>query len=436
MKIAIIGGGPAGLYAAILLRKQRPEAEIDVYERNRADDTFGFGVVFSDATLDNFEKYDLPSYRRITQEFAYWDDIAVHFRGTVHRVGGNGFCGCSRRKLLLILQERARELGVRLQFETEIDDEARFADADLIILSDGINSRFREKHIGHFEPEVDVRSNQFAWMGSTKPLDAFTFIFQETEWGPFIAHAYQYEAGRSTWIFETDPATFERAGLKGLDEKQSADRMAAIFGWFLGGHQLLTNRSMWRNFPMIRSKRWVKDNMVLIGDAKATAHYSIGSGTKLAMEDAIALHQAFVATGGRDVKAALQAFETQRRDEVEKTQHSADVSLVWFEHVKRFWNMDPTRFAFGLMTRSKAITYDNLALRAPEFVKLADRIVAREAKALGFEVDTANPVAPMFQPFRLRNMAIANRVVVSPMCQYSAKDGVPNDWHMVHYGSR
>ena len=288
MKIAIIGGGPAGLYASILLKKQRPEAEITVYERNRADDTFGFGVVFSDATLDNFEKYDPPSYRRITQEFAYWDDIAVHFRGTVHRVGGNGFCGCSRRKLLLILQDRARELGVSLQFQTDIESEARFADADLIILADGINSRFREKHVGHFQPEVDVRSNYFAWMGSTKPLDAFTFIFQETEWGPFIAHAYQYEVGRSTWIFETDPETFVRAGLKGLDEKQSAERMSEIFGWFLGGHQLLTNRSMWRNFPMIRSERWVKNNMVLLGDAKATAHFSIGSGTKLAMEDAIA----------------------------------------------------------------------------------------------------------------------------------------------------
>src|SRR6201987_4967057 len=311
MKVVLAGGGPAGLYAAILLRKQRPEAQIAVYERNRADDTFGFGVVFSDATLDNFEKYDPPSYRRLTQEFAYWDDIAVHFRGTVHRVGGNGFCGCSRRKLLLILQERARELGVRLQFEVEIDDEARFADADLLVLADGINSRFREKHIDHFEPEIDVRSNCFAWMGSTKPLDAFTFIFQETEWGPFIAHAYQYEAGRSTWIFETDPATFERAGLKGLDERQSADRMAQVFGLFLGGHQLLTNRSMWRNFPMIRSKRWVKDNMVLIGDAKAPAHFSIGSGTKLAMEDAIALYRAFRATGGRDVAAALACFEME-----------------------------------------------------------------------------------------------------------------------------
>ncbi|MEN3287134.1 MAG: anthraniloyl-CoA monooxygenase, partial [Bradyrhizobium sp.] len=292
MKIAIIGGGPAGLYAAILLSKQRPNAEITVYERNRADDTFGFGVVFSDATLDNFETCDPPSYRRITQEFAYWDDIAVHFRGSVHRVGGNGFCGCSRRTLLTILQDRARELGIALHFETDIADEARFADADLVVVADGINSRFRDNHVDHFEPEVDLRSNKFAWMGSTKPLDAFTFIFQETEWGPFIAHAYQYESDRSTWIFETDPATFERAGLNGLDEPQSAERMKQIFGWFLGDHALLTNRSMWRNFPMIRNRRWVKGNMVLLGDAKASAHFSIGSGTKLAMEDAIALANA------------------------------------------------------------------------------------------------------------------------------------------------
>ena len=370
MKIAIIGGGPAGLYAAILLKKQRPQAEITVYERNRTDDTFGFGVVFSDATLDNFEKYDPPSYRRITQEFAYWDDIAVHFRGTVHRVGGNGFCGCSRRTLLLILQERARELGVTLLFETDIDDEARFADADLIVLADGINSRFRDKHIDHFQPQIDLRSNKFAWMGSTKPLDAFTFIFQETEWGPFIAHAYQYEAGRSTWIFETDAETFQRAGLEGLSEQQSADRMAEIFGWFLDGHPLLINRSMWRNFPMIRSQRWVKDNMVLLGDAKATAHFSIGSGTKLAMEDAIALADAMAQAP--TVEGALQTYEHGRREEVEKTQHAADVSLVWFEHVDRFWDFDPVQFAFGVMTRAKAITYDNLTLRAPEFVREVD----------------------------------------------------------------
>src|SRR5215475_6953796 len=382
MKIAIIGGGPAGLYAAILLAKQRPEAEVTVYERNRADDTFGFGVVCSDATLDNFETYDPPSYRRITQEFAYWDDIAVHFRGTVHRVGGNGFCGCSRRKLLLILQERARELGVVLHFETEIDNEARFAGADLVILADGINSRFREKYIDHFQPEVDLRTNMFAWMGSTRPLDAFTFIFQETEWGPFIAHAYQYEAGRSTWIFETDPETFKRAGLTGLNERQSADRMAEIFGWFLDGHKLLINRSMWRNFPMIRTKRWVRGNMVLLGDAKATAHFSIGSGTKLAMEDAIALADAM--KGASSIASALDRYEHGRREEVEKTQHAADVSLVWFEHVDRFWEFDPVQFAFGVMTRSKAITYDNLKLRAPEFVTEVDKTFARQVRGKGF----------------------------------------------------
>lgn len=434
MKVAIIGGGPAGLYAAILLKKQRPRADISVYERNRADDTFGFGVVFSDATLDNFEKHDLPSYRRITQEFAYWDDIAVHFRGTVHRVGGNGFCGCSRQKLLLILQERARELGVSLHFEVNIDDESRFAEADLILLADGVNSRFREKYSEHFEPEVDLRTNKFAWMGSTRPLDAFTFIFQETEWGPFIAHAYQYEAGHSTWIFETDPETFERAGLTGLNEAQSAARMAEIFGWFLDGHKLLTNRSMWRNFPMIRSRRWVKGNMVLLGDAKASAHFSIGSGTKLAMEDAIALAEAM--QKAPSINAALDVYEHGRREEVEKTQHAADVSLVWFEHVDRFWDFDPVQFAFGVMTRSKAITYDNLKLRAPDFVAEVEKSFARQVRSNGFDVSTEKPMVPLFQPFRLREMEVANRAVVSPMCMYSAKEGVPTDFHLVHYGSR
>lgn len=434
MKTAIIGGGPAGLYFAILLKKLRPDTDITVYERNRADDTFGFGVVFSDATLDNFERYDLPSYERITREFAYWDDISIHFKGSEHRIGGNGFCGCSRRTLLLILQDRASELGVKLRFEVDVDDESLFADADLVVIADGVNSRFRERFGEHFQTEVDWRPNKFAWMGSTKPLDAFTFIFQETEWGPFIAHAYQYEANRSTWVFETDPGTFERAGLGQKSEAESAELMERIFGWFLSGHRILTNRSIWRNFPMIRNKRWVMGNKVLLGDAKATAHFSIGSGTKLAMEDAIALYEAF----RRDpsVEGALSLYETGRREEVEKTQHAADVSLVWFEHVARFWDFDPVQFAFGVMTRAKAITYDNLRLRAPDFVAAVDRVFARQVRNSGFDISVDNPNVPMFQPFRLRDMTVQNRVVVSPMDMYSAKDGIPGDWHLVHYGSR
>jgi anthraniloyl-CoA monooxygenase len=434
MKAAIIGGGPAGLYFAILLKKLRPESDITVYERNRADETFGFGVVFSDATLDNFEKYDLPSYQRVVREFAYWDDIAIHFRGTEHRIGGNGFCGCSRRTLLLILRDRAEELGVRLRYEVDVDDESLFADADLVVVADGINSRLRERYADHFQPEVDLRPNKFTWMGSTKALDAFTFIFQETEWGPFIAHAYQYEANRSTWVFETDPETFERAGLRDKSEAESAALMEKIFGWFLGGHRILTNRSIWRNFPMIRNKRWVMGNKVLLGDAKASAHFSIGSGTKLAMEDAIALYEAF--RRNPSVEGALSLYETGRREEVEKTQHAADVSLVWFEHVARFWDFDPVQFAFGVMTRAKAITYDNLRLRAPDFVAAVDKTFATQVRKQGFDVSVESPSAPMFQPFRLREMTVANRVVVSPMDMYSAKDGVPGDFHLVHYGSR
>jgi anthraniloyl-CoA monooxygenase len=434
MKIAVVGGGPAGLYFAILTKKATPSADVTVYERNRADDTFGFGVVFSDATLDNFEKHDLESYRRITQEFAYWDDIAIHFKGSVHRIGGNGFCGCSRRALLLILQDRARELGVKLVFQAEVDDEARLADCDLVVVADGVNSRFRDKHAEHFRTEVDVRPNKFTWMGSTRPLDAFTFIFQDTEWGPFIAHAYQYEAGASTWVFETDPQTFERAGLGAMSEAESARLMERIFGWFLDGHPVLTNRSIWRSFPMIRNERWVRGNMVLIGDAKGSAHFSIGSGTKLAMEDAIALHEAL--RQERSVDGALARYETGRREEVEKTQHAADVSLVWFEHVARFWDFDPVQFAFGVMTRAKAITYDNLRLRAPEFVAEVDRTFARQVRARGFDVDADAPIVPMFQPLALRDMVLPNRVVVSPMDMYSAVDGVPTDWHLVHYGSR
>ncbi len=436
MKVNVIGGGPAGLYFAILMKKAWPQTRITVFERNRPDDTFGFGVVFSDETLQTFEAADPESYRAITANFAYWDDIEIHFKKTVHRIGGNGFCGCSRMTLLRLLYERARALGVELKFQTEVEpDLAAMADADLIVAADGVNSRIRELNREHFGTKIDHRPNKFAWMGSTRSFDAFTFFFKETEHGIFIAHCYQYEPGRSTWVMEVQADTFEKAGLGRLDEAQSARFLEKIFAEELDGHKLLINRSMWRNFPRISNERWVKDNIVIIGDAKATAHWSIGSGTKLAMEDAIALYNALAAER-LDVKAALARYETERRTDVEKTQHAADVSLVWFEHIDRFWDMDPKRFAFGLMTRSKAITYDNLRLRAPEIVADIDRLVAREVRAQGFDVDVANPAAPAFQPFRLRGMTLANRLVVSPMCQYSAQDGLPGDWHLVHYGSR
>src|SRR5262245_38622589 len=437
MKVHVIGGGPAGLYFAILLKKAWPATRITVFERNRPDDTFGFGVVFSDETLAAFESYDRETYRAIVGHFAYWDDIEIHFRNTVHRIGGNGFCGCSRTTLLKILSRRAYGLGIDIRYQCEVSPtDPAIRDCDLLVAADGINSAVRGALADTFKPTTDLRPNHFSWMGSTRPFDAFTFFFRETEHGIFIAHCYQYQPGCSTWVMETDPETFARAGLDRCDEAESARFLEQVFAEELQGHRLIINRSLWRNFPTIRCERWTAGNTVLIGDAKATAHFSIGSGTKLAMEDAIALYQAFRASGSRDVAAALSLFESQRRDEVEKTQHSADVSLVWFEHVKRFWGMDPTRFAFGLMTRSKAITYDNLALRAPDFVDEVDRVVARDVRAQGFDVNVSRPVPPMFQPFRLRGMTVDDRVVVSPMCQYSAVDGVPNDWHMVHLGSR
>ena len=431
MRIAVIGGGPGGLYFAILMKKWQPAAEITVFERNRPDDTFGFGVVFSDATLDIFERYDAESYRAITENFAYWDDIEVRFKDTVHRIGGNGFCGCSRQTLLILLQNRARQLGVEMKFQTEIDPSPEtFGAYDLVVAADGINSRIREANRDHFQPEVDLRPNKFTWMGSTRELDAFTFFFRETAFGIFIAHTYQYEAGRSTWVIETDPDTFARAGLDRMDEEQSARFLEGVFAEELAGHPLITNRSLWRQFPMIRSKRWVKDNVVLMGDAKGTAHFSIGAGTKLAMEDSIALFDAFRAKG--TVAEALASYETDRREEVERTQHAADVSLVWFEHVDRFWDMDPRQFAFGLMTRSKAITYENLKLRAPDFVAETDRMFAESVPG----ADLARPRPPLFQPLTLRGMTVANRAVVSPMCMYSAVEGMPTDWHVVHYGAR
>ena len=434
MKTTIIGGGPGGLYFAILAKKAWPDWDITVYERNRPDDTFGFGVVFSDETLGTFRDYDAPSYEAIRRAFAYWGDVDVVYKGETLRCGGNGFCGCSRVTLLTLLQERCRELGVKLEFQREVKGVEAFPDSDLIVAADGINSVIRETHKAHFRPSVDLRPNKFVWLGSTRPMDAFKYFFRETPHGIVLAHCYQYEKGASTWIFEMNADTWEHCGFDKQDEDAMCRTLEGVFAGELAGHKLIRNRSLWRNFPTIRNQTWVMGNVVLVGDAKATAHYSIGSGTKLAMEDAIALFEAFRRHGG--VQPALREYDAQRREDVEKTQHAADVSLAWFENMKRYWGMDPQQFAFGVMSRSKQITYENVGLRDPDFLAGVTRWFAAKQRALGYQVDVANPPPPMFTPFRLRDMQLENRVVVAPMDQYMAVDGVPTDWHLVHLGSR
>ncbi len=434
MKVAVIGGGPGGLYFALLAKKAWPRWDITVYERNRPDDTFGFGVVFSDQTLDTFKAYDLVTYERIRRRFAYWGDVDVVYKGSVMRSGGNGFCGCSRVALLNILQDRGRELGVQMRFQREVEDLSEFPDADLIVVADGINSKIRTRHEKHFQPSVDLRPNKFTWLGSTKPLDAFKYFFRETPQGVILAHCYQYEANRSTWVIETDDATWRNFGFDRQDERQMVATLQEVFAEELDGHPLIANRSLWRNFPNITNSTWVLDNAVLVGDAKATAHFSIGSGTKLAMEDAIALFESLKKFP--EVRGALRHYDRARREEVEKTQHAANVSLAWFEHMKRYWGMEPPQFAFGVMSRSKQITWENLELRDPAFVKEVNLWFAKKTKEQGFDVDLDDPPVPMFTPFRLRDMVVENRVVVSPMDQYSAVDGVPGDWHFVHLGSR
>ena len=434
MKVTVIGAGPGGLYFALLAKKAWPRWDITVYERNRPDDTFGFGVVFSDQTLDTFKAYDAVTYERIRRRFAYWGDVDVVYKGRVMRSGGNGFCGCSRVALLNILQDRARELGVQMRFQREVEGLDEFPGSDLIVVADGINSKIRSKHESHFQPSVDLRPNKFTWLGSTKPLDAFKYYFRETPEGIILAHCYQYEAERSTWVIETDEATWRNFGFDRMGEAEMLPVIERVFAEELEGHALIANRSLWRNFPNIVNRTWVMDNAVLVGDAKATAHFSIGSGTKLAMEDAIALFEAF--RKNQSVSSALKVYDTARREEVEKTQHAANVSLSWFEHMKRYWDMEPQQFAFGVMSRSKQITWENLELRDPRFIEEIHKWFAQKVKAQGFDIDLASPPVPMFTPFRLRDMVVENRVVVSPMDQYSALDGVPGDWHFVHLGSR
>jgi len=436
MRVAIIGGGPGGLYTAILLKKARPDARIEVYERNRPDDTFGFGVVFSDETLDNFLSRDPDTYEAIAERFAYWDHIDFRWHDdAVIRSGGHGFCGCGRVELLAILQQRCAALGVELHFETEVTELSALGEVDLIVGADGINSVVREAHKSHFKPSFEWRRNHFVWLGSTKPSEAFTFNFTENEHGIWVLGEYQYKADLATWIIEAPEPTWARARetVEDLDEAALLAFMEELWAGYLDGHKLVANRSIWRAFPTIRCERWWHDNIVLIGDALHTAHYSIGSGTKLAMEDAIALVDAVVGTPS--ISTALARFEETRRQDAEVTQHAADVSVTWTENPARYWHMSPLQATFSMLSRSKQITYDNLRLRDPNFIERVNTWFAGQVGEQGFDVPLDPAPPPMFTPFRLGNIVLQNRVVVSPMDMYSAVDGTIGDFHFVHMGS-
>ena len=419
MKITVIGGGPGGLYFALLTKKRLKDAVIDIYEQNRADDTFGFGVVFSDDTLDEFLSRDARSYEMIKHHFAYCQDIVIEHEGARTVVGGNGFAGCSRKTLLQLLQKRCRDEGVSLHFETPIDPlqiEHLFSDTDLIVIADGVNSPVRRRFANELGVSIENKRNKFTWMGSTRPLDAFTFFFRKTDKGHFCAHTYQYEAGASTWVIETTPETWDAYGFEGMNEAESAATLEKVFAEELQGYGLQTNRSIWRNFPKISCARWSVGNIVLLGDAKATAHWSIGSGTKLAMECAIALSDAVDHPG--DAPAALSAYEAERRTPVEVTQHNAEVSLRFFEDMALHWDKERYEFAFTLMSRAKALTWDNIRLRdAPFLDKVEAEFYDRYRRRTGLDVARSKPT-PMFTPLALRGLAIPNRVAMAPMAQY------------------
>jgi anthraniloyl-CoA monooxygenase len=431
-RIVCVGGGPAGLYAGILLRKAMPHTRIEVHERNKPDDTFGWGVVFSDQTMANFRDADEQSHSAILANFHHWDDIAVHFRGERFISGGHGFCGISRKRLLGLLQERARELGVEQTFQHEVTDEAAFADADLIVASDGVNSRIRARHAQVFEPDIDVRKCRFIWLGTTRPFSEFTFAFEETPQGWFQIHAYQFSPELSTVIVETREETWKAHGLDKASTQQSIDFCEQLFGRYLDGHRLQSNAnhlrgSAWLNFSRVLCRRWHHGKVVLMGDAAHTAHFSIGSGTKLAMEDAIAL--AREVSGDLPLPSALEAYHRERHVEVLKLQSAARNRMEWFENVRRYVDLPPKQFAYSLLTGSQRIGHENLKVRDTDFVCGYENWLAQSSG-----VSEARP--PMFLPFALRNMQLINRVVVSPMAQYSAVDGMPTDWHLVHYGHR
>ena len=438
MRIACLGGGPAGLYFAISMKLRDPAHEIDLFERNRADDTFGWGVVFSDQTVENLLANDAVSGATIQAEFAHWDDIDVHIHGETIRSSGHGFIGIGRKRLLAILQDRARELGVKLHFETEasarLDD---WSDYDLVIAADGANSRIRNAYQDHFQADIQLRRNRFYWFGTEKVFDAFTFAFEETEAGWVWAHAYRFDDNRSTFIVEMAPETWAGLGLDRMEQDEAIALCERIFAKYLDGNPLMSNArhlpgpQAWLQFKRIVCERWSYRNLILLGDAAHTAHFSVGSGTKLALEDAIKLAEV-LSRPGLSREAALEEYREERQVEVLKLQNSARNSTEWFETLERYLHFEPVQFAYSLLTRSQRVSHENLRLRDKPWLEGVERWF--QSRARGAPVN--DPAPPMFAPYRLRDLHLENRVVVSPMATYSAQDGVPNDFHLVHYGTR
>jgi anthraniloyl-CoA monooxygenase len=442
MRIVCVGGGPAGLYLAILVKKARPDFEVTVLERNRPGDAYGFGVVFSEETLDHFEVADGESYDALTKAFKEWGDIEVrHFSGERFVSGGHGFAAASRKELLDLLSRRAEDLGADLRFSSEVTDLSSLPEADLIVGADGANSMVRAAVGDRLHPSVDVRTNKYIWFGTDKAFDRFHFIFIDTPQGLVWAHIYPYSDEGSTFIVEMAPDTWQALGLDrtegevyppGMSDEHALQFCEDLFADHLDGHGLIGNNSKWLQFPTITCERWHAGNVVLMGDAIHTAHFSVGSGTKLAMEDAIALSDLLVGDG--PLQDVLDTYEALRRPEVESLQRAARASLEWFEGADRYRHMEPEQFVFSMLTRSQRVTYDNLRLRDPEYMASVDRWYSSSDHGSPVLIDPGTP--PMFHPYRVRDVVLPNRVVVSPMDQYSAVDGVPTEWHLVHLGSR
>ncbi|MDG1281365.1 MAG: FAD-dependent monooxygenase, partial [Pseudorhodobacter sp.] len=434
MKLLCLGGGPAGLYFAISMKLRDPAHEVTVLERNKPDDTFGWGVVLSDETLGNMAVNDPVSEAVIRGHFAYWDDIAVVHKGVRTVTSGHGFCGIGRKQLLLDLQARAVELGVDLRFETPAARAADYQkDYDVVVACDGLNSAVRQEFAAQFQPEIDTRRNKFVWLGTHQKFDdAFTFIFEKTEHGWVWAHAYQFDDDTATFIVECGPETYAAFGFDTMSKQDSIATCERIFAAHLGGHSLMSNAnhirgSAWLSFPRVLCKTWHHENVVLLGDASATAHFSIGSGTKLGLESAIAL--ADYLHNEPDLGTAFARYQEERRVDVLRLQSAARNSTEWFEEVERYLPLDPVQFTYSMMTRSQRISHENLRLRDPAWLRQAeDWFAAQTGGAPGR--------APMFAPLKLREMALTNRVVVSPMAQYKAVDGCPTDWHFAHYAER